>query len=94
MILRSMTAVYGRLDGETLALQPGLNVLEAPNEAGKSTWAAFLMAMLYGVDTGQRATRTALPEKAPAAVRQLFLTQYPPACHPTDYRLSGKARLL
>ncbi len=63
MILRTMQAVFGRLDGEKLELRPGLNVLESPNESGKSTWCAFLLAMLYGVDTAQRATRTTLPDK-------------------------------
>ena len=34
-----------------------------PNETGKSTWCAFLLAMLYGVDTSERKTRTNLPAK-------------------------------
>ena len=41
----------------------GLNVITAPNESGKSTWAAFLMAMLYGVDSSERTTKTNLPVK-------------------------------
>lgn len=63
MILKRMTAVFGKLDGETLTLQPGLNLIEAPNEWGKSTWCAFLLSMLYGVDTAQRASKGALPVK-------------------------------
>lgn len=63
MILKRMTAVFGKLDGETLTLQPGLNLLEAPNEWGKSTWCAFLLSMLYGVDTAQRASKGVLPVK-------------------------------
>ncbi len=63
MILRKMTASFGRLENETLALQPGLNVLARPNEAGKSTWAAFLLAMLYGIDTAERAKQGVLPAK-------------------------------
>ena len=52
MILKSMTAVFGKLEGDTLTLTPGLNLIEEPNEWGKSTWCAFLLAMLYGIDTG------------------------------------------
>ncbi len=63
MILHRMTATFGRLNGDSLTLHEGLNVLTAPNEAGKSTWAAFLLSMLYGVDTAERATRTSLPVK-------------------------------
>lgn len=58
-----MTASFGRLENETLELTPGLNVLSRPNEAGKSTWAAFLVAMLYGVDTAERARQGVLPAK-------------------------------
>ena len=58
-----MTATFGRLDHARLDLHEGLNIITAPNEAGKSTWAAFLLAMLYGVDTSERATKTSLPDK-------------------------------
>ncbi len=50
MRILAMTAVFGKLDGQTLALHEGLNVLTAPNEWGKSTWCAFLCAMLYGLE--------------------------------------------
>lgn len=63
MIFKRMTAVFGKLDRETLELQEGLNIITAPNEAGKSTWASFLLAMLYGVDTTERATKSNLPVK-------------------------------
>ena len=63
MIIRKMTATFGCLDGVVLELQDGLNVFTLPNERGKSTWAAFLTAMFYGVDTGQRAARGKLPDK-------------------------------
>lgn len=63
MILKRMTATFGRLDKETLELHEGLNIVTAPNEAGKSTWASFLLSMLYGVDTSERATKTNLPVK-------------------------------
>ena len=48
MILRRLSANFGVLDHETLELTPGLNVIEAPNESGKSTWCAFVRVMLYG----------------------------------------------
>ena len=63
MKIRSMTASFGKLEGETLTFQPGLNVISAPNEWGKSTWCAFLTAMLYGIDSRQRAKQGQLPDK-------------------------------
>ena len=63
MRIYEMTATFGKLEHETLTLKPGLNIIEAPNEWGKSTWCAFLMAMFYGVDTRAKTTRTALSEK-------------------------------
>ncbi|MDD7651295.1 MAG: AAA family ATPase [Firmicutes bacterium] len=63
MRILSMTATFGKLEGQTLRLEPGLNVIAAPNEWGKSTWCAFLLAMLYGVDTRQRARQGSLPDK-------------------------------
>lgn len=63
MKIRSMTATFGRLEHETLTLQPELNVVDAPNEWGKSTWCAFVVAMLYGLDTRSRSSRNPLPEK-------------------------------
>ena len=63
MKIYSMTATFGKLENQTLTLQPGLNVIDRPNEWGKSTWCAFLTAMLYGVDTRERTTATALAVK-------------------------------
>ena len=63
MKLYSMTATFGKLENETLTLTPGLNILEAPNEWGKSTWCAFLVAMLYGIETRVHTTKTALADK-------------------------------
>lgn len=56
MILRKLTATYGKLDHETLELTDGLNILTAPNEWGKSTWSSFLLAMFYGVDASERSS--------------------------------------
>ncbi|MBP5166007.1 MAG: AAA family ATPase, partial [Oscillospiraceae bacterium] len=63
MIIHKLTAVFGRLDGETLELKEGLNIIEAPNESGKSTWSHFIRAMLYGVSTSERAHAGFLPDK-------------------------------
>lgn len=63
MRIHTMTATFGQLEGKTLRLEPGLNVITAPNEWGKSTWCAFLLAMLYGIDTKQRARAGMLPDK-------------------------------
>jgi len=58
-----MTATFGKLEHQTLTLKPGLNVITAPNEWGKSTWCAFLVAMLYGLDTRAKTTKTTLADK-------------------------------
>ena len=63
MKILSMTATFGKLNHETLTLKPGLNVIHAPNEWGKSTWCAFIVAMLYGIDTRERSTATTLADK-------------------------------
>ena len=63
MRILSMTATFGKLDNETLILKDGLNVLTAPNEWGKSTWCAFLCAMLYGIDTRERSKADQLADK-------------------------------
>ena len=63
MKIYSMTATFGKLERQTLTLQPGLNIIEAPNEWGKSTWSAFIIAMLYGIDTKARTTQAALADK-------------------------------
>ena len=54
MQIKRLAATFGRLEQERLDLAPGLNVIEAPNEAGKSTWTAFLRVMLYGLNTRDR----------------------------------------
>ena len=63
MIIERMRATFGKLDDRELTLQPGLNVVTGDNETGKSTWLAFLLAMLYGVDTRERSGRNRLPDK-------------------------------
>ena len=54
MQIKRLAATFGRLENESLDLEPGLNVIEAPNEAGKSTWTALLRVMFYGLNTRDR----------------------------------------
>ena len=63
MRIYSMTATFGKLENETITFQPGLNVIHAPNEWGKSTWCAFLVSMLYGIETRVHTTKTAIADK-------------------------------
>ena len=63
MKIKTMTATFGKLQGERLTLEPGLNVITAPNEGGKSTWCAFLKAMFYGIDTRDRDRKGHLADK-------------------------------
>ncbi len=63
VLIQRMSAAFGRLRNETIQLQGGLNILEAPNEAGKSTWCAFLTAMLYGVNSRERDRAGFIAEK-------------------------------
>ena len=54
MEIQEMRATFGKLQDQTLSLQPGLNCIYAPNESGKSTWSHFLRIMLYGLSTRDR----------------------------------------
>ena len=78
MQIKRLAATFGRLENETLDLEPGLNVIEAPNEAGKSTWTAFLRVMLYGLNTRDRSPRADkrryLPWSGSAMAGQLELS--------------------
>src|SRR5260370_20804788 len=47
-IERLRIAGFGQLRGFDRCLNPGLNVLYGPNEAGKSTVFAFVRAVLFG----------------------------------------------
>ena len=62
MKILSMTATFGKLERKTLQLHDGLNVRTAPNEWGKSTWCAFLCAMLYGFDLREPAGQDGLAD--------------------------------
>lgn len=58
-----MSAVFGKLQGQTLELQNGLNIIEAPNETGKSSWCAFLLSMLYGINSRERDKSGSIADK-------------------------------
>ena len=63
LLIHRMSATFGRLQGPTLELKPGLNIVQAPNEAGKSTWCAFLTAMFYGINSRERDKAGFIAEK-------------------------------
>ena len=63
MKIKSMTATFGKLERARLEPGPGLTLIYAPNEGGKSTWAAFWRAMLYGIDTRDRDKKGYLADK-------------------------------
>lgn len=65
MKIQSLRASFGALDGRELRLSPHLNIIEAPNEAGKSTLAAFLRTMLYGFPARERGTMAEKKRYAP-----------------------------
>lgn len=63
VIIRKMTATFGTLEQAVLTPERGLTVISAPNESGKSTWAAFLRVMFYGLDTRERDRAGSLADK-------------------------------
>ena len=63
MKIMEMTATFGKLHRAVLRPGPGLTLIMAPNEGGKSTWAAFLRAMLYGFPQRDRDKAGYLAEK-------------------------------
>jgi len=63
MIIHEMNATFGKLENRRLSLTGGLNIIEGPNESGKSTWCAFILAMLFGVSSSERDTKTSIAVK-------------------------------
>ena len=63
MKILEMTATFGNLNRATLRPGEGFTLVSAPNESGKSTWAAFLRAMLYGFPARDRDKEGHLAEK-------------------------------
>lgn len=55
MILRELHIDgFGKLEHRTISFDPHFNVVYGPNEAGKSTLAAALLASLYGLGRGEK----------------------------------------
>ena len=63
MKINKLTATFGKFNNESISFHSGLNIVEAPNESGKSTWCAFILAMLYGIDSSERTKTGTLPAK-------------------------------
>lgn len=63
MKIIEMTATFGCLDHAVLRPGEGFTLIMANNESGKSTWAAFLRAMLYGFPPRDRDKAGYLAEK-------------------------------
>ena len=63
MIIKRMKASFGNLESREITFEDGLNIITAPNESGKSTWCAFIRAMLYGIDSSERARAGHRPDK-------------------------------
>ena len=57
-----MRATFGCLDGAELELSGGTDRFVLANEGGKSTWAAFVTAMFYGLDP-RRSAKGRLSDK-------------------------------
>ncbi|MGI5876850.1 MAG: AAA family ATPase, partial [Dethiobacteria bacterium] len=63
MRIKKMSASFGALQNSRLELDGGLNIVYAPNETGKSTWCAFILAMLYGINTSEKERAGYKPDK-------------------------------
>ncbi|MBQ8510236.1 MAG: AAA family ATPase [Clostridia bacterium] len=48
---------FGRLSNYDMELSPGVNIIEGGNESGKSTLAAFIKFMFYGIPSRERASQ-------------------------------------
>ena len=54
MDFQHIEATFGKLEHCSLSFSSGLNIIEAPNESGKSTLLSFLRVMLYGFPPRER----------------------------------------
>ena len=63
MKINRLRASFGNLNNDTITFHDGLNVVYAPNESGKSTWCAFIRAMLYGIDSSERQKSGHIPDR-------------------------------
>ena len=63
MTILRLRANFGVLENRELTLREGFQCVALPNESGKSTWCAFIQAMLYGIDTSAREKQGVKPDK-------------------------------
>jgi len=62
MIIQSLEIEhFGKFRNLSLSLNPGINILSGENEAGKTTIAVFIKAMLFGLEPGSEELRRFLP---------------------------------
>ena len=54
MDFQHIEATFGKVEHCSLSFSSGVNIIEAPNESGKSTLLAFLRVMLYGFPPRER----------------------------------------
>lgn len=52
---------FGKLHKEEIVFRPGINVICGGNEAGKTTFAEFLSAMLFGLEPSAAEVRKTIP---------------------------------
>lgn len=50
MLIHRMITIFEDSGSSVLELSPGLNILQASDEAGRKGWRSFLLAMLYGTE--------------------------------------------
>jgi len=63
MRILSLQGTFGGLDNRRVEFNKNMNIVCANNETGKSTIAAFIYAMLYGIDTRARSSEGYIPDK-------------------------------
>ncbi|MEG2377161.1 MAG: AAA family ATPase [Clostridia bacterium] len=63
MKIKKMVATFGNLRDSELKLSDGMNVVYGANESGKSTWGAFIRAMLYGISGRERSRQGFIADK-------------------------------
>ncbi len=54
---------FGKLKNNVIELKDGLNIITGENEAGKSTIAMFIKAMLYGINKNKNGDEYSENEK-------------------------------
>lgn len=63
LLIHRISGTFGKLQNQSLELRDGLNIVQAPNEAGKSTWCALIAAMFFGVNSRERDKAGSIADK-------------------------------